>query len=81
MSKIRSIKWGEDPRTSDVYREIKHGQDRRPSFAILQLSWLHICLCICLYSDTHNQVYLAHLWTYISQNPLQAGEILFTPVN
>lgn len=55
MSKMRrSIKWGEDPRTSDVYREIKHGQDRRPSFAILQLSWLHICLCICLYSDTHN---------------------------
>lgn len=67
---MRGIKWEEDLRTSDVYREIKHRQDRKSSFAILRLSWLHICVCISLYSDTHNQVYAAHLWTYIS---LSAG--------
>lgn len=77
---MRGIKRGEEPRTCDVYREINHGRDRRFCFVILQLSWLHICFCICLYSDTRNQVYFAYLWTYNSQNHQQAGAILFIPL-
>lgn len=29
----------------------------------LQVIWLHIRLCLCLCSDTHNQAHLACLWT------------------
>jgi len=72
MLNMRGMKWGKDPRTSNVYREIKHGRYQMGQ----EIQFCHFVTELAAYVLTHvyTQIYITKCVLHI------AGHVIAKPL-